>query len=98
MLLAPASEWRNDQFTDIVGDLLVISRGLDHLGSDSFVCLWVSRTVNIHLSGGPHASSTNLSNTCTVVLAESCGCHPVHARGNVSHAETVLFLCICTHR
>lgn len=40
---------------------------------------------------------TNLSDTGSIVLAESHCRHPIHARGNVSHAESILLFRVCTH-
>lgn len=40
---------------------------------------------------------TNLSDTGSIVLAESNCRHLIHARGNVSHAESILLFRVCTH-
>lgn len=40
---------------------------------------------------------TNLSDTGSIILAESRSRHLIHARGNVSHAESILLFRVCTH-
>lgn len=95
MGVAPSGERVDDQFANVVGDLLVVSGGFDHFAPDAFICLKIKQNDQSRIIGSSQ-DNTHLPRTGTIVPHET-SVHPINRRRNISESVAVHLLCIGPH-